>query len=77
MTAQRDDTRNGYQVVQCSALGRRPVRHLIGTIVGGLYEKRADAEAEATALNGLSTGEVYEVDWYIGIPRTTNTNKGE
>ncbi len=52
---------NGYQVIQVSAIGRRSI--------GVLWADRRNAELNAERLNNESTGERYEVCWFIGMPR--------
>jgi hypothetical protein len=64
-----DDVSSGYQVVQVSALGRHPVRKLLGVTVGGLYNRPTAANQAAMDLNAKSTGERYEVEFYNGVPR--------
>ncbi len=56
-------TTSGYRVIQVSALGRRAV---------SVFSGRASAEASSASLNDRSTGEYYEVEYYIGLPREVN-----
>jgi hypothetical protein len=55
--------KNGWIVTQISALGRRPT--------GSFYHRdnKAGAERACERLNNASTGERYEVEWHIGVPR--------
>jgi len=52
---------NGYRTIQVSALGRR--------WTGSMFSSRAAAQSSADRLNAQSTGESYEVEWFIGEPR--------
>jgi hypothetical protein len=52
---------NGYRIIQVSALGRRST--------GALYAGKVSAQSKADDLNKQSTGERYEVEWFIGMPR--------
>lgn len=53
-------TQTGYAVVQVSALGRRKIE---------VNTDRARSQWRADSLNALSTGERYDVEWYVGEPR--------